>query len=184
MHDRDVKLEACGALVDLSAQVSQEICASQDQHRACYSLSQERSAFFSTWPPQHVPHRLSVGALRAQDLFQEGDRVRCLVTFVDEGSHKISLSTSDLEEVDGDMILNQVPAACLTIAERHLPCWHPSIRRCRSSRSASAPQHFSSALCLPVLQHWRFTINHVSHCCCSAMTCVLLRAGEGPCSCR
>ncbi|CAK0783953.1 hypothetical protein CVIRNUC_007156 [Coccomyxa viridis] len=41
------------------------------------------------------------------DLFHEGDRVRCLVTFVDEGSHKISLSTSDLEEVDGDMILNQ-----------------------------------------------------------------------------
>ena len=37
--------------------------------------------------------------------------MRCLVTFVDEGRHKISLSTADLEEVDGDMILNQVPAA-------------------------------------------------------------------------
>ena len=69
--------------------------------------------------------------------------MRCLVTFVDEGSHKISLSTSDLEEVDGDMILNQVHAARLALAERQLPCWHPSIRRCRSLRSASAPQHLT-----------------------------------------
>ena len=72
--------------------------------------------------------------------------MRCLVTYVDEGSHKISLSTSDLEEVDGDMILNQVPAARLTIAERRGPCRHPGIRPCRSLRSACAPQHFNSAL--------------------------------------
>ena len=110
--------------------------------------------------------------------------MRCLVTYVDEGSHKISLSTSDLEEVDGDMILNQVHAARLAFAERQLPCGHPTIRHCRSLRSAYGPQHFASALCLPVLQHRRITINHVSPCCCSAMTGVLLRAGEGPCSCR
>ena len=74
--------------------------------------------------------------------------MRCLVTYVDEGSHKISLSTSDLEEVDGDMILNQVHAARLTIAKRRVPCRHPSIWRCRSLRSAmplnTSLQHFAS----------------------------------------
>ena len=91
--------------------------------------------------------------------------MRCLVTYVDEGSHKISLSTSDLEEVDGDMILNQVQAAArLTIAERRLPCCHPSIWHRRSLPSACAPQHCTSALCLPVLQHRRITINHVCPC--------------------
>ena len=44
--------------------------------------------------------------------------MRCLVTFVDEGSQRISLSTADLEEVDGDMLLNQVYFAYLPTVER------------------------------------------------------------------
>ena len=107
--------------------------------------------------------------------------MRCLVTFVDEGSHKISLSTSDLEEVDGDMILNQVQAACPTIAERRLPCWNPGIRLCRSLPSASAPHFSTLSPSAPALAYHGY---HVSPCCCSAMTAVFLRAGESPCGCR
>ena len=165
----------------VSARISGELRISRSASRM-YHFPQERSVFFSTWPPQHGHHTPSVGALHAQDLFQEGDRVRCLVTFVDEGSHKISLSTSDLEEVDGDMILNQVQAAArLTIAERRSPCGHPSIWLCGSLRSASASHFGTLSPSAPALAYHGC---HVSPCCCSAMTGVLLHAGEGPCSCR
>ena len=168
----------------------------------------------------------SIVALHAQDLFQEGNRVRCLVTFVDEASHKISLSTADLEEVDGDMILNQVYAEDLPIAERryrqngilalgiavfalligsevdgdmipnqvhaaHSPfAKRRSIRRHyrarldSSLRSASRPLNDSIELFDPQCSSTSASVTYLVPTYCSAMTGVLLHAGEGPGSCR
>lgn len=44
-----------------------------------------------------------------QDVFEENERVRCLITNVDQESQRVSLSTADLEEMTGDMLLDKVP---------------------------------------------------------------------------
>lgn len=43
-----------------------------------------------------------------QDVFEEGERVRCLIINVDQESQRISLSTADLEETTGDMLMDKV----------------------------------------------------------------------------
>ena len=37
--------------------------------------------------------------------------MRCLITNVDQESQRVSLSTADLEEMTGDMLLDKVPLA-------------------------------------------------------------------------
>ena len=43
-----------------------------------------------------------------QDIFQEGERVRCMLLGMDEGFSRISLSTADLERQPGDMLFDKV----------------------------------------------------------------------------
>lgn len=43
-----------------------------------------------------------------QEVFKEGERVRCFVIDVDQESKRVALSTADLEEIDGDMLVNRV----------------------------------------------------------------------------
>ena len=43
--------------------------------------------------------------------------MRCLITNVDQDSQRISLSTADLEEMTGDMLLDKVSSSDLSLAE-------------------------------------------------------------------
>ena len=55
---------------------------------------------------------LDVQALHAlQDVFEEGERVRCLIINVDQEGQRVSLSAADLEETTGDMLMDKVQVA-------------------------------------------------------------------------
>ena len=67
----------------------------------------------------------SVSSAAAQEIFAEGDRVRCMLLGMDEGFSRISLSTADMERQPGDMLFDRVRAPVKTQA----PCTH-GVRSC------------------------------------------------------
>ncbi|KAK9813315.1 hypothetical protein WJX72_012362 [[Myrmecia] bisecta] len=56
----------------------------------------------------HISNISRARVERVEDCFQEGDRIRALVVGMDDGYARISLSTAELEEHEGDMIVNAV----------------------------------------------------------------------------
>ena len=46
--------------------------------------------------------------MHLQDVFQIGERVRCLVMGMDDNFTRISLSTAELEESEGDIMFEKV----------------------------------------------------------------------------
>ena len=46
--------------------------------------------------------------MAAQEIFHLGERVRCLVMGMDDNFTRISLSTAELEEQNGDMLFDKV----------------------------------------------------------------------------
>ncbi len=56
-------------------------------------------------------------------MFEEGERVRCLIISVDQESQRIGLSTADLEETTGDMLMDKVSvAAARSSSQAHGTC--------------------------------------------------------------
>lgn len=53
--------------------------------------------------------------MHLQDVFQIGERVRCLVMGMDDNFTRISLSTAELEENEGDIMFEKVLPACSTV---------------------------------------------------------------------
>lgn len=53
--------------------------------------------------------------MHLQDVFQIGERVRCLVMGMDDNFTRISLSTAELEENEGDIMFEKVLPACPTV---------------------------------------------------------------------
>lgn len=49
--------------------------------------------------------------MHLQDVFQIGERVRCLVMGMDDNFTRISLSTAELEENEGDIMFEKVLSA-------------------------------------------------------------------------
>ena len=47
-----------------------------------------------------------------QEIFHLGERVRCLVMGMDDNFTRISLSTAELEEQNGDMLFDKVRHIC------------------------------------------------------------------------
>lgn len=56
--------------------------------------------------------------MHLQDVFQIGERVRCLVMGMDDNFTRISLSTAELEENEGDIMFEKVLPACSTVHAR------------------------------------------------------------------
>jgi len=61
-------------------------------------------------PPSDLSTRVGIicAALCLQDIFQEGERVRCMIERVDYDAQRINLNTADLEEIAGDMLMDKV----------------------------------------------------------------------------
>lgn len=51
---------------------------------------------------------LSYPSVQMQDVFTIGERVRCLVMGMDDNFTRISLSTAELEENEGDIMFEKV----------------------------------------------------------------------------
>ena len=54
-----------------------------------------------------------------QDVFQVGERVRCLVMGMDDNFTRISLSTAEIEENEGDIMFEKVCSRPLLVL--HIP---------------------------------------------------------------
>ena len=53
-----------------------------------------------------------MGCVCVQDVFKVGERVRCLIMGMDDNFTRISLSTAELEESEGDIMFDKV---CLIV---------------------------------------------------------------------
>ena len=107
--------QQAGAVISSLCRVCVRVIA---MHTVSYSLRLHMQALQNvSWEDELHVHRcrafakcyLDMRALYAlQDVFEEGERVRCLITNVDQESQRISLSTADLEETTGDMLMDKV----------------------------------------------------------------------------
>lgn len=61
--------------------------------------------------------------MHLQDVFQIGERVRCLVMGMDDNFTRISLSTAELEENEGDIMFEKVLPACPAVHGRMTFLW-------------------------------------------------------------
>lgn len=84
--------------------------------------SQHQSVHTFQFAKVASPWHAHAWSICLQDVFRLGERVRCLVMGMDDNFTRISLSTAELEERDGDIMFDKVGCLSTTAIQGFAAC--------------------------------------------------------------